>query len=449
MKRLGQKTILKRIIVGVATGIIMLTQMVGVIVASAESDADKADAWMRCKLNQNGTFGGFGCTGTSSMCLLQNCGLLDEKWQFGKVGDPVTLNSRTAKNAKGTVFSDVVKEISASTTADGGWVTTAPLADSDLQKMTGGKLKMVVCSDVKSGNGGAKSSTNNFCIVGLGNKDFRDMSKKELAKAFTTIWDAGYFAIVGVRNGNGSQSGTAGGYSGGHVSFFAGVVNDVTYISDVYDATTKDVVDGNGGICYAILYKADGTSPKEIGGGKVTVKSDTTENADGTVTVNGFWDESGFYQEVKLTDEPIVFPTFNELSNQDKQDVRAWKNDLKFRNNNDYFGIIRGIVAFLGIVLVVYSTFLYLAYQFDCINNIFEIQMLSILTLGRLRVSPDNKKSTFNSDKQESKSGEKIVVHKDMIIVCLIGISIGVLLLSGKIYALIAWAIKVVQGWLK
>ena len=452
MKRLGQKTLFKRIMVGVAVGVIMLTQLAGTIVASAADDeASEVDKWMSCAIVQTSTYGKTSCTYCSSYILLQNTRLLDEKWQFGEVGKKVTVKSTSDKNAKGKTFDSYV------TSMPGGFWGTAPISDETLKQMTGGKLKQVLVGQVKEDTKEEGKSTDQgrgtseYCITGLGGKYFKDMSEKELVKAFKTIYDAGYFAIVGVGSQANSQPGTAGSFGAKHVSLFAGVSDSHVYISDVWDGVTLCPICASnyGSLKYAVLYKADGTSPKELAGGKVTVKSDTTENADGTVTVNGFWDESGFYQEVKLTDEPIVFPTFEELSNQDKQDVRAWKDDLEFRSNNDYFGIIRGVVAFLGIVLVVYSTLLYLAYQFDCINNIVDIQMLSILTLGRLRVSPDNEKSTFNSDKQESKSGEKVVVHKDMIIVCLIGIAIGVLLLSGKIYALIGWVVKVIKGWLK
>ena len=81
---------------------------------------------------------------------------------------------------------------------------------------------------------------------------------------------------------------------------------------------------------------------------------------------------------------------------------------------------------------------LYVAYQFDRINNFVDISLLSIMTVGRLNVAPEDTNGNFNS----ATSGRaKYLKHKDIIIVSLIGMGIGVLLISGRIFS-IMWGIK-------
>ena len=78
--------------------------------------------------------------------------------------------------------------------------------------------------------------------------------------------------------------------------------------------------------------------------------------------------------------------------------------------------------------MTIWSILLYIAYWFDRINNFIELQLLPILTLGILQVSPDDKTSNYN-DKNMSK---KVIVHKDIVAVTLIGVSVGILFISGR-----------------
>ena len=94
---------------------------------------------------------------------------------------------------------------------------------------------------------------------------------------------------------------------------------------------------------------------------------------------------------------------------------------------------MRAVIAFVGILTVLYATLLYIAYWFDRINNYIEFSALGLLTVGKLVISPDDNVSTYTP----SNKSVKAVTHKNICTVCLIGISIGILLLTGKVYTLI------------
>lgn len=190
------------------------------------------------------------------------------------------------------------------------------------------------------------------------------------------------------------------------------------------------------------------------------VKGDSDSKSEGTVdataiATGGYLPEENYVNLDKLTEDGIALPTKAELSATQggKYDLKVldeWKEDVAFRHKNDTHGGIRTAVALLGILLTLYSVLVYIAYQFDCINNIIDVSLLSIITFGRLRISPEFDKSTFMSHpeggaKGTSKTGQKTVVHKDILVICTIGITIGVLIFSGKLYMMISWAI----GWIK
>lgn len=191
------------------------------------------------------------------------------------------------------------------------------------------------------------------------------------------------------------------------------------------------------------------------------VKGDSNSKSADTVDASvietgGYLPEDNYVSLDKLTEDGIALPTKAELSATQggKYDLKVldeWKEDIAYRNKKDTHSGIRTAVALLGILLTLYSVLVYIAYQFDTINNIIDISLLSIITFGRLRISPEFDKSTFMNNQEggakgTSKTGQKTVVHKDILIICTIGITIGVLIFSGKLYMMISWVIAWVKG---
>lgn len=144
-------------------------------------------------------------------------------------------------------------------------------------------------------------------------------------------------------------------------------------------------------------------------------------------------------------DTAIDLPSSNELELSDRLKIASWKQDVEESGTSSAISWIRSVVAFIGILVVVYSALIYVAYWFDRLNNFIEISMLNILTFGRLELSPDEQTSTF-SPKTE---GKKLIVHKDAIFISLLGIAFGVILLSGVIYDIIYGILNFIQRFIK
>lgn len=176
-----------------------------------------------------------------------------------------------------------------------------------------------------------------------------------------------------------------------------------------------------------------------------TIKSgiaSVTTSVDSVVSDSGETSIPGLNKDSTWGDEtPVSLPTKDSLG-EDESTVSQWGKDVDTKKENALLSFCRSAVAFVGILVVVYSVLLYLAYWLDRVNNLFDIRALGILTLGKLKVSPDDKTSTFSSEAKEA----KLVVHKDMLKVVFVGVFVGVMLLTGKVYWLIGKILYIIKN---
>lgn len=94
-----------------------------------------------------------------------------------------------------------------------------------------------------------------------------------------------------------------------------------------------------------------------------------------------------------------------------------------------------------GILFLVWIVLIYLSYWFDRINNFLDIDMLPIITAGRLRVSPEEHECTFNP-KSYSKGQAQTVNHRTILLICMAGVFFAVLVISGYIYTLLSYLVR-------
>lgn len=156
---------------------------------------------------------------------------------------------------------------------------------------------------------------------------------------------------------------------------------------------------------------------------------------------------SGYYSEeqlsafTKLVEENIQAEyldkaTRDNLSQNDLENLSSWENNVN--NSKKEYGLIawmRIIVMWIGIIFTIYIFLLYLAYWFDRLNSIIDLDVLSILTFGKLHVAVDEKEANFSLGKKQDRI---TVSHKDMIFICLTGLIFGTLLITGTFYKIVA-----------
>ena len=196
-------------------------------------------------------------------------------------------------------------------------------------------------------------------------------------------------------------------------------------------------------------YKSDSDVSKEIKekiGNAVTtyIQEDTaaakalqekSERSNNSVKVNGnVYDEDYFITTNKtLIDSPLSFPSADMMTVNEQKQIANWSENID-NEKTTVVSLLRTLIAFLGILVTIYSIFIYLAYWLDRVNNIIPIEVLPTITLGNLSISPDET-STFNPNTE----GKKVVIHKDVIKIVVIGCTLGVLLMTGRIYVIISF----------
>ena len=91
--------------------------------------------------------------------------------------------------------------------------------------------------------------------------------------------------------------------------------------------------------------------------------------------------------------------------------------------------------------MLVWGILLYLGYHFDRTNNLVDIQIVSILTLGKLQSGKDED-STYGKDTGMEKNGKvKVVSHRNILLICFVVILFAVLILTGALYNLLTFLI--------
>lgn len=130
------------------------------------------------------------------------------------------------------------------------------------------------------------------------------------------------------------------------------------------------------------------------------------------------------YAEVRLPDS-------FDLSSSEAYSVSTIKSNIVANNTFKLFDMIRVFVVFLGLLLIIYSVLMAVAYLFDKANNIFEISLLGIITLGVLRYSDE-----------EGVSRRGYVDSKKIIKISGLCTVVGLFIVSGGVFS---WAVKFIS----
>lgn len=200
---------------------------------------------------------------------------------------------------------------------------------------------------------------------------------------------------------------------------------------------TKDI--------YTIIYDS---STKYIDATSIATESDRTEAQQAEDIKNSmtgsFGSESsipGINKQQEWQNTEVQLPDGSDLTSQEKRALAQWGEDLNAKKDSSVVSFLRTAVSFVGILLVVYIVIMYIVYWVDRINVFFEFSLLSLITLGRLGVSSDPDISTYSG----TGGGIKYVTHKDMAFIVVLGITAGMLIISGKLYYLLSMLVSVIE----
>ena len=194
---------------------------------------------------------------------------------------------------------------------------------------------------------------------------------------------------------------------------------------------------------------ADGSGSGE--GGDGGNGQQTQEEAKEALMAKGYYSEDQLSAYIKLNETNIeqkyIDAAMREsLGQAELEGLSNWERNIKNGNHED--GIIaklRIFTMFMGIALIVWSVLIYFSYWFDRINNFFDLDLLGILTMGKLHMSDTEEECTFKV-KDLGKTEKKTVNHRAICAICLTGIFFGALIISGVLYKILQFLVYTILG---
>ena len=170
---------------------------------------------------------------------------------------------------------------------------------------------------------------------------------------------------------------------------------------------------------------------------------------------------SGYYSELDLASwnklvEPNIQSQYIEdarrdnLTSKEVSELSNWEQNI---DEGSLFGrlirFLRSMVVLVGILVTIWGIFFYIAYWFDTLNNLIDIDAVKVLSFGRLMKSPEENDCTFHvKDLIKSDGQPRTINHKIAIFIAIGSIAFGCLLVSGYFYKILGFFITKIIGFL-
>lgn len=250
----------------------------------------------------------------------------------------------------------------------------------------------------------------------------------------------GYY-VVGIVYGDKTQ---------GHCIFFDGVNSEGKMVigDSGYEGTTFEDVYGtcNTYFSYLELMKCKGkdiNSQPSIYDGTALRGVSTTEVVEYKNLVKEY-ELTGMPTKSNLQ-EGVMRPEINSINDltEDEKLVVSSIKETKEAEKLDWFQIAKNVISFIGFILLVYDLLLIVFYVFDRVNSFLNISLVSLITLGRIKVSL--KEDFAELSKEDRMSNGYITLGKFIAIILVIG-TLGGLMLSGTISYWVYLLIQKVNG---
>lgn len=250
----------------------------------------------------------------------------------------------------------------------------------------------------------------------------------------------GYY-VVGIVYGDKTQ---------GHCIFFDGVNSEGKMVigDSGYEGTTFEDVYGtcNTYFSYLELMKCKGkdiNSQPSIYDGTALRGVSTTEVVEYKNLVKEY-ELTGMPTKSNLQ-EGVVRPEINSVNDltEDEKLVVSSIKETKDAEKLDWFQIAKNVISFIGFILLVYDLLLLVFYVFDRVNSFLNISLVSLITLGHIKVAL--KEDFAELSKEDRMSNGYINLGKFIAIILVIG-TLGGLMLSGTISYWVYLLIQKVNG---
>lgn len=180
------------------------------------------------------------------------------------------------------------------------------------------------------------------------------------------------------------------------------------------------------------MYDADlGTAPKRVDGNGLDSKvgsgdikgSSKDKNGDGLISE---WEIEGMHKSPLSDDQQKVnFKSKDDLSTGEQYSLSQIAEGIDINSEVDALDLARKIVAFIGLVLVVYASIIFIAMIVDKTNTFIDIGVVKLVTFNLIDYRPNDIEITTG----------KYISTKKLVISTIIILCVGLLILSGSIFS--------------
>lgn len=183
-----------------------------------------------------------------------------------------------------------------------------------------------------------------------------------------------------------------------------------------------------------------------------TSGSGSTQSSNGTSLNIQFM--GGYYSELDLSSwnklaEPNIQEQYlddakrDNLTSKEISTLSNWEQNI---DDGSLMGrlirFLRSLVVLVGILITIWGILFYIAYWFDRLNTFVDIDLVRLLSFGKLVKSPDETECTFNVRNFTSVDGQpKTINHKITIFVTVLSVGVGCILISGYFYKILGFLV--------
>lgn len=280
------------------------------------------------------------------------------------------------------------------------------------------------------------------------------MSRDEALAVCKNFYNEGKFVLICVR---------ATGLTNGHYVFLDGYdENGMMIIGDSGKPTTdlKLYLNHNVTVLYCHVYSIEGVKCNELESiysedvGKVTPNkngemSDEEKDLYGKVKEEYDLEGMGEFKN-QLSSDCLVVPEYYDSSYLTVAEQNAVSDIGESVNKNKITvtSVYHTLMSFIGIVLILYSIIMFLAYFLDYNNVFIDISVLSIVTFGRFHIV--TKEEVGDGGLGYSKKDKCTYVTMGMVAVrCIVVLLVGLFLVSGALSNLILQLVYFITDVLK
>lgn len=163
-------------------------------------------------------------------------------------------------------------------------------------------------------------------------------------------------------------------------------------------------------------------------------------------------DLSSFSKGAELNvDAQLLTNAIRESLNQDEiYNLANWERNVEYDQTDSKLIVLgRRILIALGVIFEVWGMLIYLAYWFDRLNNFIPIDLLNILTLGKLRIADSDTEVTFSLRDNSTRSRVKTVNHRAVLFIAITAIAFGTLIVTGTLFRILFGVVAFVRKLLK